>query len=244
MRHGLGKGAIYERRAPDAAGSGRQSGDDDEAQALGSSGSSVYIGAFEGMWAVGLRHGRGFMLEVRLGGVSLAGCTPQQSSQAQCTLHCSGFPFQAPLSPPPPHTHTLQAEGDRYEGEWSFDLRHGEGVESIAGGGSFRGCWCRGVKHGSVRRRCCLPLSTHAPRLPPSSSNAGSGSSRGRRACAQSGVSTTAASSSRAAPSTLLRLSRCPCPPRPQLLQVSAPLLCCGPFGVRPGTPSSPLPLQ
>lgn len=45
VRHGVGKGAIYERQST--------TGDDP----------AVYIGAYEGHWALGLRHGRGFLLE-------------------------------------------------------------------------------------------------------------------------------------------------------------------------------------
>lgn len=129
VRHGLGKGAIYERRAvaEDAAAAGGGGG-------LGDGGAaadvvpSVYIGAYEGAWALGLRHGRGFMLEVG----------------AEALLYPAAPLLPSRYAPSP------QAEGDRYEGEWAFDLRHGEGVESIVGGGSFRGCWCRGLKHGCV----------------------------------------------------------------------------------------------
>ena len=136
VRHGLGKGAIYERRAAaeDAAGGGGGGGSLGDGGAAADVVPSVYIGAYEGAWALGLRHGRGFMLEV--------------GAEAPATSAPPSAPPSDALALPHPLPPLPQAEGDRYEGEWAFDLRHGEGVESIVGGGSFRGCWCRGLKHG------------------------------------------------------------------------------------------------
>jgi hypothetical protein len=42
----------------------------------------------------------------------------------------------------------LQDCGDKYEGQWAYDMKHGTGVMTTIGGGVWKGSYCRDKLHG------------------------------------------------------------------------------------------------
>ena len=163
MRHGTGRAAIV-AATPPASGPTTSSSaavagmlDLEELGGGGYDGSfrptlahsplptSSITSTYEGDWRLGQRHGRGILTDnaslteaagAGHGGVVLIG--PQAvlgggdgGAYATATTASSS-----------------SSGGDRYDGGWYLDHKHGSGVEAQAGGGVYRGHWCAGLQHG------------------------------------------------------------------------------------------------